>query len=60
MTNRIEAHLEIVAERPVPQHLKESVVVDVLANVFQVVVFSAYTIDKPNPELGGRVNDQRV
>ena len=33
-------HLEVVAKRPVAQHLKEGVVVDILANIIQVVVLS--------------------
>ncbi len=33
--------LEVVAERPVAQHLEEGVVVGVLADIFQVVVFAA-------------------
>lgn len=44
--NRIEqkqCYLEVVPKGPGPQHLKERVVVDVLANIVKVVVFAAGT-----------------
>ena len=34
-------YLEVVAEAPVPQHLEEGMVVDVLADIVQIVVFAA-------------------
>lgn len=36
-----QRYLEVVPKGPGPQHLKEGVVVDVLANIVQVVVFSS-------------------
>jgi hypothetical protein len=35
--------LEVVAERPIPQHLEEGVVVAVLAYIVQIVVLAACT-----------------
>ncbi len=35
--------LEVVAKRPIPQHLEHGVVVCVMTNLFQVVVLAAYT-----------------
>ena len=39
-------YLKVVAKRPVSEHLKEGVVVDVLADVVKVIVFAAgaYTL----------------
>lgn len=34
-------HLKVVSKGPVPQHLKEGVVVDVSAHVLQVIVLAA-------------------
>ena len=33
-------HLEVVAKGPVAQHLKESVVVDILADIIKIVVLA--------------------
>ena len=36
----MQPHLEVVAERPVSQHLKERVMIDVFTNIIQIVVFT--------------------
>ena len=35
--------LEVIAERPVSEHLEHSVVVGVVSHLFKVVVLTAYT-----------------
>ena len=40
---RKKVHLVVISKRPVPQHLKEGVMINVLANVIQVVVLSTRT-----------------
>ena len=37
------AHLEVISKGPVAQHLKEGVMVGVLANVIQIIVFPTST-----------------
>ena len=36
-------NLEIVSKRPVSQHLKESVMVEVVAHIIKVIVFTSDT-----------------
>lgn len=39
----MNTNLEIIAERPVAEHLKECVMVYILAHIIQVVVFAPST-----------------